>query len=154
MQCGRGVWAVKFICWRCLYLEFSSFLAVKVSRAAVWGENEMHTSVFEELSYKEVHPCIALFDLQLIGLNKKLTVQIGQDKTLLISGLVSGSSLAIFGVSQGPASSGCVLFVYGSLKRLQRRTSPPCSDQEPQCSIAEPASSHALQGGLLADSEE
>lgn len=32
--------------------------------------------------------------------------------------------------------------------------SPPCSDQEQQCSNAEAASSHALRGGLLADSGE
>lgn len=147
MQCGRGVWAVMFICWRCLYLEFSSFLAFKVTRAAVWGENEMHTNVFEELSYKEVHPCIALFDLQLIGLNKKLTVQIRQDKTLLIFGLVSGFSLAIFGVSQGPASSGCVLFVYGSLKRLQPKHLLPARTRSSSALLQSQPAAMRCKGG-------
>lgn len=87
MQYGSGVWAVMLICWKCIYLDFSSFLAVKVSRAAVQGKSEIHVKVFAETSHKEIHPCIALFDLQLIGLNKKLTVQVRQNKRWLIFAL-------------------------------------------------------------------
>lgn len=62
MQCVWGVWVVTFIGWRCICLDFSSFLAVKMRRAAVRGQNEFHVNVFAEFSYEEVHPCIALID--------------------------------------------------------------------------------------------
>lgn len=63
MQYGSGVWAVMFISWKCIYSDFSSFLAVKVSRAAVQDKSEIHTNIFAEIYHKEIHPCIALFDL-------------------------------------------------------------------------------------------
>lgn len=72
-----------------MYLEdFSSFLAVKVSRAAVWGQNEICT-VFLCRTLCERGSTLYNF-ISLVAfrcLNWKLTVQIRQDKTLLIFAL-------------------------------------------------------------------